>query len=88
MQKSGTTKDDSDKLDDELNEDMKYIDIEEAVNEGRQSTVDTARLNVSTTMPDVSTSRLDVSTARLDVSTARQELSTAGPTTTPTTNNL
>nr|GEU57707.1 retrovirus-related Pol polyprotein from transposon TNT 1-94 [Tanacetum cinerariifolium] len=65
------TKDGSDKLDAELDEDMKYIDTEEAVNEGRQSTIDTARP--------------DDDTARPDVSTTTQELNTAGPTTTPTT---
>nr|GEV61433.1 hypothetical protein [Tanacetum cinerariifolium] len=57
------------------------MDTEEAVNEGRQSIVDTAR-------PDVSTARPHDNTARQDVSTARQELSTAGPTTTPTTSTI
>nr|GEX80642.1 copia protein [Tanacetum cinerariifolium] len=46
--KSGPTKDDSDKFDVELDEDMEYMDTEEALNEGRQSTDDTARLDVST----------------------------------------
>nr|GEW75231.1 retrovirus-related Pol polyprotein from transposon TNT 1-94 [Tanacetum cinerariifolium] len=69
--KSGPTKDGSDKLDAKLDEDMEYIDTEEALNEERQSTVNTARP--------------DVSTARPDDDIARQELSTAGPTTTPTT---
>nr|GEX01084.1 hypothetical protein [Tanacetum cinerariifolium] len=45
-----------------------------AQNEGRQSTVDTARP--------------DDDTARPDVSTARQEFSTVGPTTTPTTSTI
>nr|GEX82959.1 hypothetical protein [Tanacetum cinerariifolium] len=72
--KTGLTKDDSDKLDAKLDEDIEYIDIEEALNEGRQSIVDTARPNDDT--------------ARPDVSTARQELSTAGPTTTPTTTTI
>nr|GEW77776.1 hypothetical protein [Tanacetum cinerariifolium] len=79
--KSGPTKDGSDKLDDELDEDMEYINIEEAVNEGSQTIVDTAR-------PDFSTARLDDDIARPDVSTARQELSTAGPTTTLTTTTI
>nr|GEX24167.1 hypothetical protein [Tanacetum cinerariifolium] len=65
----------------DIAEDIEYMDTEEALNEGRQSTVSTAR-------PDVSTARLDVSTVRLDVSTTRQELSTAGPTTTPTTSTI
>nr|GEY26343.1 hypothetical protein [Tanacetum cinerariifolium] len=65
------TKDDSAELDAKLEEDMEYIDTEEAVNEGRQSTVNTARP--------------DDDTARPDVRTARQELSTVGPTTPPTT---
>nr|GEV04812.1 ribonuclease H-like domain-containing protein [Tanacetum cinerariifolium] len=72
--KSGPTKDDSDKLDAELEEDMEYIDTEEALNEGRQSTIDIARP--------------DDDTVRPDVSTARQELSTVGPTTTPTTTTI
>nr|GEW83169.1 hypothetical protein [Tanacetum cinerariifolium] len=72
--KSGPTKDDSAKLDAELDEDMEYIDTEEAMNEGWQSTVDT-------TMPDDDT-------ARPDVSTARQELSTAGPITPTTTTTI
>nr|GFC23484.1 hypothetical protein [Tanacetum cinerariifolium] len=38
--KSGPTKDDNDKLDAELDEDIEYMNTEEAVNEGRQSTVD------------------------------------------------
>nr|GFA93537.1 hypothetical protein [Tanacetum cinerariifolium]GFA93593.1 hypothetical protein [Tanacetum cinerariifolium] len=71
------TKDDSTKLNAKLDEDIEYVDIEEAVNEGRQSTFDTARPDVSTAMPDDDT-------ARPNVSTARQELSTAGPTTTLT----
>nr|GFA06378.1 hypothetical protein [Tanacetum cinerariifolium] len=41
--KSGPTKDDSAKLDAELDEDMEYMDTKEALNEGRQSTDDTAR---------------------------------------------
>nr|GEX45843.1 hypothetical protein [Tanacetum cinerariifolium] len=96
--KSGPTKDDSDKLNAELDKDMEYIDTKEALNEGRLSTVDTTRPDVSTARPDVSTARPDdvtarpdVSTtrpdddtARPDISTARQELSTVGPTTTPT----
>nr|GEY61855.1 hypothetical protein [Tanacetum cinerariifolium] len=53
---------------------MEYMDKEEALNEGRQSTVDTARPKVSTVRPDVSI--------------ARQELSTTGPTTTPTTTTI
>nr|GEX61019.1 hypothetical protein [Tanacetum cinerariifolium] len=72
--KSRPTKDDSDKLDAELDEDMEYIDTVEALNEGRQSTV--------------STSRPDDDTARPDVSTARQELNTASPTTTLTTSTI
>nr|GEW55890.1 ribonuclease H-like domain-containing protein [Tanacetum cinerariifolium] len=79
--KSRPTKDDSDKLDVELDEDIEYTGTKEALNKGRQSIVDTA-------MPDVSTARLDVSTTRPDVSTARQELSTDGPTTTPTTSTI
>nr|GEV83357.1 putative ribonuclease H-like domain-containing protein [Tanacetum cinerariifolium] len=79
--KSGPTKDDSDKLDAKLDEDMEDIYTEEALNEGRQSIIDTDR-------PDVSTARPDDDTTRPDVSTARQELSTAGPTTTPTTSTI
>nr|GEV08357.1 hypothetical protein [Tanacetum cinerariifolium] len=79
--KSGPTKDDSAELDAELDEDMKYMDTEEAINEGRQSTVDTAR-------PDDDTARPDDDTARSDVSTARQELSTTGSTTTPATTTI
>nr|GFB62471.1 hypothetical protein [Tanacetum cinerariifolium] len=41
--KSGPTKDDSAELDAKLDEDIEYMDTEEAVNEGRQSTIDTAR---------------------------------------------
>nr|GEW14285.1 hypothetical protein [Tanacetum cinerariifolium] len=69
----GPTKDDSIELDDELDEDMPYMDIEEAMNEGRQSTVDTARLDVSIARPDDDTARLDVSTARQELSTADSE---------------
>nr|GEY18300.1 ribonuclease H-like domain-containing protein [Tanacetum cinerariifolium] len=69
--KSGPTKDGSDKLDAELDEDMEYMDTEEGLNEGRQSTVSTARLDDDTATPDVSTTR--------------QKLSIAGLTTTPTT---
>nr|GEY93959.1 hypothetical protein [Tanacetum cinerariifolium] len=54
--KSGPTKDDSDKLDAELDEDIEYIDTEEALKEGMLSIVDTAR-------PDDDTAKLDVSTA-------------------------
>nr|GEU47699.1 retrovirus-related Pol polyprotein from transposon TNT 1-94 [Tanacetum cinerariifolium] len=68
--KSGPTKDDRAKLDTKLDEDIEYMDTDEAVNKGRQSTVDTAR-------PNVSTARPDDDTARPDVSTARQELSNA-----------
>nr|GFA70318.1 hypothetical protein [Tanacetum cinerariifolium] len=39
----GSTKDDNAKLDAELDEDIAYIDTEEVLNEGRESTVDTAR---------------------------------------------
>nr|GEX67788.1 hypothetical protein [Tanacetum cinerariifolium] len=53
---------------------MEYMDTKEALNDGRQSTVSTARP--------------DDDTARPNVSTARQELSTAGPTTTPTTSTI
>nr|GEV62302.1 hypothetical protein [Tanacetum cinerariifolium] len=74
--KSGPTKDGSDKLDDELDEDMKYIDTEEALNEGRKSTVGTARSDDDTARPDVSTTRLD------------EKLSTAGLTITPTTSTI
>nr|GFD26792.1 hypothetical protein [Tanacetum cinerariifolium] len=56
--KSRPTKDDSAKIDAELDEDMEYMDTEEAVYEGRQSIVDTAR-------PDVSTARQELSTAGL-----------------------
>nr|GEX12136.1 hypothetical protein [Tanacetum cinerariifolium] len=75
------TKDDSDKLDVELDEHIEYMDTKEALNKERQITVDTAR-------PDVSTARPDDDTARPDVSTAEQELSTAGLTTTPTTSTI
>nr|GEU99708.1 hypothetical protein [Tanacetum cinerariifolium] len=61
--KSGPTKDDIDELDAELDEDIEYIDTEEAMNEGRQSTVDTAR-------PDDDTAKTDVSIARKELSTA------------------
>nr|GEZ28038.1 hypothetical protein [Tanacetum cinerariifolium] len=37
-----------------LDKDMEYIDTEEALNEGRQSTVDTARPNVSTARQELS----------------------------------
>nr|GEX18391.1 copia protein [Tanacetum cinerariifolium] len=86
--KTRPTKDDSDKLDAELDEDMEYMDTEEALNEGRQSTVGTARQDDDTARPDVSTARQDLSTARLDDNTARQGLSTTGPTTTPTTSTI
>nr|GEX06001.1 hypothetical protein [Tanacetum cinerariifolium] len=69
-------------------EDLEYMDIEEALNEGRQSTVSTARPDVSTARPYVSTTRPDDDTARQELSTARQELSTVGPTTTPTTSTI
>nr|GEU56386.1 DNA-directed DNA polymerase [Tanacetum cinerariifolium] len=52
-------KDGNAKLDAELDEDMEYIDTKEALNEGRQSTVDTAR-------PDVSTARQELSIATLE----------------------
>nr|GEZ25844.1 hypothetical protein [Tanacetum cinerariifolium] len=64
----------SDKLDAELDEEMKYMDTKEDLNKRRQSTVSTARP--------------DDDTARPDVSTARQELSIDGPTTTPTTSTI
>nr|GEV55339.1 hypothetical protein [Tanacetum cinerariifolium] len=67
---------------------LEYIDTEEALNEGRQSTVSTARPDVSTARPDVSTARPDDDTARQELSTARQELSIAGPTTTPITSTI
>nr|GEW57395.1 hypothetical protein [Tanacetum cinerariifolium] len=86
--KTGPTKDDSDKLDAELDEDMEYMDTEEALNKGSQSTVGTARQDDDTARPDVSTARQDLSTARLDDNTARQGLSTASPTTTPTTSTI
>nr|GEZ57622.1 hypothetical protein [Tanacetum cinerariifolium] len=54
--KSGPTKDDSAKFDTELDEDMEYMDTKESLNEGRQSTVDIVR-------PDVSTARQELSTA-------------------------
>nr|GEX93863.1 hypothetical protein [Tanacetum cinerariifolium] len=79
--KSRPTKDDSDKLDAELDEDMEYMDTKEAMNEGRQSTVDTAR-------PDVSTARPNDDTARPNVSTARQELNIDVSTTTQTTTKI
>nr|GEX04566.1 ribonuclease H-like domain-containing protein [Tanacetum cinerariifolium] len=72
--KSRPTKDGSDKLDAELDENIEYIDTEEALNEGRQSTVSTARP--------------DDDTARPNVSTARQKLSTVGPRNTPTTSTI
>nr|GEX22181.1 hypothetical protein [Tanacetum cinerariifolium] len=72
--KSRPTKDESAKLDVELDEDLEYMDTEETMNEGRQSKVDTARP--------------DDDTARPDVSIARQKLSTAGLTTTPTTTTI
>nr|GEX59136.1 hypothetical protein [Tanacetum cinerariifolium] len=72
--KSRPTKDDSAEFDVELDEDMEYINTKEAVNEGRQSIVNTARP--------------DDDTARPDVSTARQELSTVGPTTPLTTTTI
>nr|GEY93933.1 hypothetical protein [Tanacetum cinerariifolium] len=72
--KSGPTKDGSDKLDAELDEDMECINTEEALNERRQNIVDTARPDDDTLGPDVST--------------ARQKLSTAGTTTTPTTTTI
>nr|GEX49002.1 hypothetical protein [Tanacetum cinerariifolium] len=72
--KSGLTKDDSDKLDVELDEDVEYMDTDEALNKGRQSIISTARP--------------DDDTVRPDVSTARQELSTVGLTTTPTTSTI
>nr|GEX03753.1 reverse transcriptase domain-containing protein [Tanacetum cinerariifolium] len=53
--KSRPTKDDSDELDVELDEDREYMDTEESLNEGRQSTVSTARLDVSTTRQELST---------------------------------
>nr|GEX57489.1 hypothetical protein [Tanacetum cinerariifolium] len=58
----------------EVYEDMEDIDTEEALNEGRQSIVSTARPYDDT--------------ARPDVSTARQELNTASPTTTLTTSTI
>nr|GEX62794.1 putative ribonuclease H-like domain-containing protein [Tanacetum cinerariifolium] len=86
--KSRPTKDDSDKLDAELDEDIEYMDIKEALKEGRQSTITTARPDISTARPDVSTARPDDDTARPNVSTTRQELSTTGLTTTPTTSTI
>nr|GEV42866.1 uncharacterized mitochondrial protein AtMg00810-like [Tanacetum cinerariifolium] len=55
-------KDGSDKFDAELDEGMEYMDTEEVVNEGRQSTVDTARPDVDTARPDVSTARQELNT--------------------------
>nr|GFB40378.1 hypothetical protein [Tanacetum cinerariifolium] len=60
--KSGLSKDDSAELNVELDEDMEYMDIEEAVNKGRQSTVDTTRPNDDTARPDVSIARQELST--------------------------
>nr|GEX83580.1 hypothetical protein [Tanacetum cinerariifolium] len=79
--KSGPTKDGSDKLDAELDEDIEYIDTKEALKERRLSTVHTTR-------PNVSTARPDDDTVRPDVNTARRELSTVGPTTTQTTSTI
>nr|GEU54274.1 hypothetical protein [Tanacetum cinerariifolium] len=53
--KSRPTKDGSDKRDAELDEVMEYIDTKEALNEGRQITVSTGRLDVDTARPDVIT---------------------------------
>nr|GEY17475.1 retrovirus-related Pol polyprotein from transposon TNT 1-94 [Tanacetum cinerariifolium] len=61
--KSRPTKDDSAEHDAKLDEDKEYMDTEEAVNEGRQSTVDTARLDVSNARPDFITARQELSTA-------------------------
>nr|GEW42275.1 uncharacterized mitochondrial protein AtMg00810-like [Tanacetum cinerariifolium] len=63
IKKLEKSKDDSAELNAELDEDMEYMDIEEAMNEGRQSTVDTARPDVSTTRPDDDTARQELSTA-------------------------
>nr|GFB82694.1 hypothetical protein [Tanacetum cinerariifolium] len=57
--KSGPTKGDSAELNAELDEDMEYIDTEEAVNEEMQSIVDSARPDVSTAKPDDDTTRPD-----------------------------
>nr|GFA42996.1 hypothetical protein [Tanacetum cinerariifolium] len=61
--KSGPTKDDSDKLDAKLDEDMEYMDTEEAINEGRQSIVDTAKPELSTARPNDDTTRPDMTLA-------------------------
>nr|GEU53415.1 copia protein [Tanacetum cinerariifolium] len=52
--KSGPTKDDSDKLDAKLDEDIEYIDTEEALNEGRPD-VSTARQELSIASPTTTT---------------------------------
>nr|GEW01373.1 hypothetical protein [Tanacetum cinerariifolium] len=51
--KSGPTKDDSDKLNAELDEYIEYIDTEEVLNEGRLSTVDTKWLDDDTARSDM-----------------------------------
>nr|GEU40064.1 hypothetical protein [Tanacetum cinerariifolium] len=53
--KSRPTKDGSDKIDAELDEDIEYMYTEEALNEGRRITVSTARPDVDTARPDVNT---------------------------------
>ncbi|GJZ45435.1 hypothetical protein Tco_0593031, partial [Tanacetum coccineum] len=95
--KSGPKLDDSafDDLDADLAHGMDDMEIEEAMNEGRQSN-ETKELNLDADTEvivedkgssekggsTVSTARPEVNTARPDVGTARQEIGTADPTTT------
>ncbi|GJR59422.1 hypothetical protein Tco_1501584 [Tanacetum coccineum] len=99
--KSGPSDDMPDDLMPDLAHGMDGMEIEEAVNEGRQSN-ETEELNLDADTEviaedkrsgekggsTVSTARPEVSTARPDVGTARQEIGTADPITPPTTTTI
>ncbi|GJV38781.1 hypothetical protein Tco_1417221 [Tanacetum coccineum] len=94
--KSGPMLDDStfDDLDADLAHGMDDMEIEEAVNEGRQSN-ETEELNLDADTEVIAEDKgsgekggSTVSTARPDVGTARQEIGTADPTTPLTTTTL
>ncbi|GKB27595.1 hypothetical protein Tco_0866996 [Tanacetum coccineum] len=102
MSKPESTLDDSTVFDDQDNG-MKYMETEEAVDEGTQSSeTQEVKLNNDTEVVEdkssgdkggnakelVSTTRPEVSTARLDIDAARQEDSVVEPRTPPTTTSI
>ncbi|GKA74660.1 hypothetical protein Tco_0780962 [Tanacetum coccineum] len=87
--KSGPKLDDStfNDLDVDLAHGMDYMEIEEAVNEGRPE-VDTARPDIDTARPEVHTANAPVSTAGVTISIVDLEVNAVEPRTPPTTTNI